>query len=246
MHHAICYRATTMTGARTQNDALFRPDDTALLVVDMQNAFCHPEGGFAQVGRDVSAQNAIIPTVASLVRQARSAGLPIIWTIQEGLGPDDRARLTRRIPALLGRPGAGEPETWCIRGAWDADLVDELRDDCQPDDHIVRKLRMSAFYSTTLDSLLRILQVESLIVAGVNTEKCVESTARDASFRDFDVVVVSDGVATTDLAFHADSLRKIDAYFGTVLPSAVVIDALEAMAPVAGPTETPGPLGRAS
>lgn len=206
------------------HDPLFHSDDTALLVVDMQNAFCHPDGGFAQAGRDVSAQNAIIPTVAALVRAVRSAGLPIIWTIQEGLGPDDRARLTRRIPALLGRPGAGQAETWCIRDTWDAALVDALAGECRPEDHIVRKLRMSSFYATTLDSLLRIRQIECLIVAGVNTEKCVESTVRDASFRDYDTVVVGDAVASSDRAFHADSLRKIESYFGTVLPSEAVIE----------------------
>ncbi len=64
----------------------------------MQNAFCHPSGGFAQVGRDVSAQHAIIPTVAELVRTAHEAGVLVIWTIQEGLGPDDRARLSLQIP----------------------------------------------------------------------------------------------------------------------------------------------------
>jgi ureidoacrylate peracid hydrolase len=224
-------------------EPLFRRDDTALLVVDMQNAFCHPDGGFAQVGRDVTAQNGVIPTVVSLVRAARAADVLVLWTIQEGLGADDRARLRLRIPRLLGRPGAGEPETWSIRGSWDAELIDALRDELRPEDHVIRKLRMSAFYSTTLDSTLRIRRISCLIVVGVNTEKCVESTVRDASFRDYDVVVVNDAVATTDRAFHEDSLRKIDTYFGTVLSSQAVIEAFSAIGGVASRAEDPGLLG---
>jgi ureidoacrylate peracid hydrolase len=191
----------------------------------MQNAFCHPSGGFAQVGRDVSAQHAIIPTVAELVRTAHDAGLLVIWTIQEGLGTDDRARLSLQIPQRIGR-GSIEPETWCIRHSWDARLVEPLDRELKTNHHVIHKLRMSSFYCTTLDAVLRIRQIGTLIVTGVNTEKCVESTVRDASFRDYDVVVVDDAVATSDRAFHDDSLRKIDAYFGTVLPSRVVLAAM--------------------
>lgn len=206
---------------------LFRREETALLVIDMQNAFCHPSGGFANVGRDVSAQHAIIPTVTELVRTARGAGISVVWTIQEGLGPDDRARLSSELPRRLGR-GPVEPETWCIRGTRDAALVEPLDGELRAEDHVVRKLRMSSFYSTTLDATLRIRGIRTLIVTGVNTEKCVESTVRDASFRDYDVVVVGDAVATSDRSFHDDSLRKIDAYFGVVLPSQEVAAAMTA------------------
>ena len=216
-----------------QSTDLFLREETALLVIDMQNAFCHPSGGFAQVGRDVSAQHAIIPTVAELVRTARGAGMMVVWTIQEGLGPDDRARLSRQMPARLGR-GSVEPETWCIRDTWDARLVEPLDGELKAEDHVVHKLRMSGFYSTTLDATLRIREIRTLIVTGVNTEKCVESTVRDASFRDYDVVVVGDAVATSDRAFHDDSLRKIDAYFGVVLPSQQVSAAMTASAVAGG------------
>jgi ureidoacrylate peracid hydrolase len=212
---------------------LFRPDETALLVIDMQNAFCHPEGGFAQVGRDVSAQHAIVPRVVELVRAARSAGFDIVWTIQEGLGAGDRARLASEVPARLGR-GRVAPETWCIRGTWDARLIEPLDHEVRPEDHVVRKLRMSSFYSTTLDATLRIRGISTLIVCGVNTEKCVESTVRDASFRDFDVVVVGDAVATTDRGFHEDSLRKIEAYFGVVLSSQAILASLATSAIAGG------------
>jgi ureidoacrylate peracid hydrolase len=200
-------------------------DETALVVIDMQNAFCHPAGGFAKVGRDVAAQHAIVPTVARLVRAAHEAGVMVIWTIQEGLGPADRSRLRSRLPAILGRP-ALEPQTWCIRNTWDAQLVEPLDSDLRSDDHVIRKLRMSSFYSTTLDATLRIHGIRTLIVTGVNTEKCVESTVRDASFRDFEVIVVGDAVATSDRSFHDDSLRKIEAYFGFVLPSDAILSAL--------------------
>jgi ureidoacrylate peracid hydrolase len=233
MHRASLYPLRAMDAPLVPSTDLFPRDETALLVIDMQNAFCHPSGGFAQVGRDVARQHAIVPTVVRLVRAAHDAGIPVVWTIQDGLGPDDRARLDSRIPVRLGREPI-EPETWCIRDTWDASLIEPLDREVRPEDHLVHKLRMSAFYSTTLDATLRIRQIRTLIVTGVNTEKCVESTVRDASFRDYDVVVVGDAVATTDGAFHEDSLRKFEAYFGVVLPSAQVLEALTASAVAGG------------
>jgi len=224
---------------------LFGRSETALLVVDMQNAFCDPRGGLAEAGRDVSAQHGIIPLVGRIIDAAHRAGILVAWTIQEGLGADDRARLTRSIPRILGRPDAGVPESWCIRNTWDAEIVAELAEHVRANDFVVHKLRMSAFYSTTLDGLLRIRQIRSLIVVGVNTEKCVESTVRDASFRDYDVVVVGDAVATTDPRFHDDSLAKIDLYFGSVLLSEIVLDALVELADAVGPGQ-PGALTSAA
>ena len=210
---------------------LFDARDAALHVVDMQNAFCATDGGFAKAGRDVTAQHAIIPTVVRLVEAARHAGLPVIWTIQENLSADDRAALGRRLPYRLGRPNAGIPEPWCIRDSRDAELVDALRAEQRVEDHVVRKLRMSAFYSTTLDALLRIREIKTLVVAGVNTEKCIESTVREAFFRDLDVVVAGDAVATSDRSFHEDSLRKIDLYFGAVMRTEAIVAELETITP---------------
>jgi ureidoacrylate peracid hydrolase len=211
-------------------DGLVCGGDSALVVVDMQNAFCHLDGGFAKAGRDVSAANSIIPTVASLVRAAHDARLPVLWTIQEGLGPDDRGRQHRRIPSILRKEELGGSQAWCIRNTWDAELVDELQRERKDEDYVVRKHRMSAFYSTTLESLLRIMRIQVLVIAGVNTEKCVESTVRDAFFRDYDVLVVSDGVATADRSLHDDTLKKVDLYFGAVVSSDDVLHQLRQLA----------------
>jgi ureidoacrylate peracid hydrolase len=181
----------------------------------------------------VSAQHAIVPVVTRIVRAAHEAGVMVIWTIQEGLGPDDRARLANRLPERLGLAPL-EPETWCIRDTWDAQLIEPLDRELMAQDHVVRKLRMSGFYETTLDAVLRIGQIRTLIVVGVNTEKCVESTIRDASFRDYEVIVIGDAVATTDQAFHQDSLVKIATYFGVVLSSGDVLTAMSNTAVAGG------------
>jgi ureidoacrylate peracid hydrolase len=202
------------------------PGETALIVIDMQRAFCDPDGGQAKAGRDVGPQTAAVPVVRDVVRAVRPLGIPVIWVLQEHLGTEDRTGAARRIPSHVKKQRVPVAESWAVRNTRDAELVDLLQPEVRPGDHIVHKHRMSCFYSTTLDAVLRILQVRTLIVTGVVTYVCVESTVRDAYYRDLDVVVVSDGVGGSDAAFHDDTLRKIDRYFGMVVDSRTLIGGL--------------------
>lgn len=202
---------------------------TALVVIDMQNAFCHPDGGLAAAGRDTDPQQSIVATVGDLVTAAHYNGVPVIWVIQEHLGAEDRSSMARNVPSHREKHGVASSESWCVRNTWDAELVAPLAGLRREHDHVVKKHRMSSFYSTTLDSLLSIMMVRTIVVAGVGTYVCVESTIRDAYYRDLDVLVPIDTVAGSDPALSAATLRKTHMYFGHLTRTAHVVDAWEAL-----------------
>jgi ureidoacrylate peracid hydrolase len=185
---------------------------SALLVIDMQNGWCHPEGAMTRAGQDMSAQQSIVPKVKRLVQACRAAGLPILWSIQVHL-PEDVTQERRRIASHL-KKRAILPAP---RGSWDAELVAPLKEVAAPEDHYIVKHRMSMFYSTTLEAVLRMLGVSHLVVSGVSTNVCVESTIRDAYFRDFDITVVEDCVAGSFPALHTATLENARIYFGEVV-----------------------------
>ena len=198
------------------------PADTALLVIDLQNGFVHPEGTLGLGGVDVSPMQATIPKVRRLVTVARERGIPDIWSRQFHY-PQDRTRDAHRLqPHVLKRPRPA-----CMPGTWDAEIVDDLRDLVRPDTEIIDKHKFSCFFDTRLHSLLRILGTRMLIVCGTATNTCVEGTIRDAYMRDFDVVVASDAVSGVNAAWHASALEVWARYFGVVL----TVDEIEALLP---------------
>jgi ureidoacrylate peracid hydrolase len=183
--------------------------DTALLVIDMQNGFCHPDGSFAQLDLDISMCTAAIDGCARLVEAARAAGVPVIFTryVYRPDYADGGVLVHELLPALAEvKSLAG--------GTWDAELVDELRP--RPEDFVVDKSRYSAFYGTGLKPILSSLGVRSLIVCGVTTNMCVETTARDASQRDYRVYVVRDATGELDAARHDAALATLGFGFGWV------------------------------
>lgn len=200
------------------------PKRTALLVIDMQNGWCHPQGAMTRAGVDMAAQQAIVPNVRRLVETCRALGTDVIWCLQQHL-PEDVTQQRRRIDSHLKKRNILPAP----RGTWDAELVDELKQVAHPDDHYVVKHRMSAFYATTLEALLRILGVSHLVVSGVSTNVCVESTIRDAYFRDFDITVVKDCIASTFPDLHHATLKNVEIYFGEVVTLNDFINAHAAM-----------------
>jgi ureidoacrylate peracid hydrolase len=188
------------------------PGRTALLVIDMQNGWCHPDGAMTRAGIDMTRQQAVVPNVRRLVETCRAMGLPIVWSLQQHL-PEDVTQKTRRIASHLQKRNMLPAP----RGTWDAELVAPLKEVSRPDDYYVVKHRMSMFYASTLESVLRMLGVVHLVVSGVSTNVCVESTIRDAYFRDFDVTVVRDCVAGTFPDLNAATLKNVEIYFGEVV-----------------------------
>lgn len=190
--------------------ATLQKADTALVVIDMQNGFCHPEGSFAQLGLDIEATNRAIEGCRRLIEAAREAGVPIIYT-RYVYRPDylDGGVLVQDIlPALADAKSLAA-------GTWDADIVDELEP--QPQDFIVDKNRYSAFYATGLATILSSLRISNLVICGVTTNMCVETTARDASQMDYRVFVVGDATGELDEERHRVALTTIGFGFGWVV-----------------------------
>jgi ureidoacrylate peracid hydrolase len=189
---------------------------SSLLVIDMQNGFCHPDGAFAKLGLDVSMCNAAIEGCRDLVDAAHEVGVPVIFT-RYILRPDlkDAGMLLHaEKPALIGTRSL-------TYGSWDAEIVDELKP--EEGDFVIDKTRYSAFYGTSLESILGTLGVRDLVVAGVTTNICVDSTVRDASYRDYAAFVAGDATGELEKDRHDITLRTLAFAFGWVLPRAEII-----------------------
>jgi len=178
---------------------------SALLVVDMQNGFCHPEGSFARTGMGLEGAEAAVRHAAVAVAQARRAALPVVFTrhLYRPGRPDEGRSLKQNSPALAGVDGLKS-------GTWDAEVADELG--CGPDDLVVDKVRFDAFQWTSLEPLLRGLGVAELVVCGVVTNICVESTVRSAFMRDFPVTLLADCCAAKTRRLHELSLEVLSSY----------------------------------
>lgn len=191
------------------------PTTTALVIVDVQNSFCHPRGSRARAVGETAARPTIelVDAVVTLLELTRAHGMPVWFTAME-YWPNDRSSSQRKIGTGLDR--AGSSLDVCRAGTWDAELVEEITRRARPEDHLVVKHRSSAFFQTPLELQLRMAGVGTLLICGTTTSYCVESTVRDAHARDFDVVVPSDAVADTDPAAQEASLAAIDRFHGLV------------------------------
>ena len=177
----------------------------ALLVVDMQNGFCHPEGSFPKIGRGLEGAMEAVGNAAVAVSQARAAAIPVVFTrhVYRPGRPDEGAALIRNSPELAGVSGLAA-------GTWDADVCAELG--CGPDDLVVDKVRFDAFQWTSLEPLLRGLNVTALMICGVVTNICVETTARSAFMRDFPVTLLADCCAAKTRRLHELSVEVLSSY----------------------------------
>lgn len=173
---------------------------SALVVVDMQNDFCHPDGWFASSGTDIAYAIEVIPAIAQLMASARHHAIPVIhlhWGVCADTLDMSEGQLMfgKRFGA---RAGYGESidtgHRVLVRGEWGAAAVEALSPNA--DDIVVYKSRFSGFWHTELDAVLRRLDVTTLLFAGINTERCVMATLQDASFLGYDVVLMEEAVAT--------------------------------------------------
>ena len=188
------------------------PRCTALLAIDMQNGFCHPESRMEKAGIGTANQRAIVPNVIELVRLAHARRIPVFWSQQVHF-PEDVTRRRRRIPSHQ----AKQRWTPCLRGTWEVDFIDEVVSEIHPDDYVIEKHRASVFFETTLDAKFRMLGIEQVIFSGTTTAFCVETTIRDAYYRDFDVIAVRDCIADPRPHFHEDTMAKVETFFGAVV-----------------------------
>ena len=196
------------------------PERTALIVIDMQNAFVDEEGVYQSAGA-----RTMIPRLERLIAFARERRMPIVWTQSDHRAPyggilhrkfspirDDRV-LWKDDPSFHLYPEMTQP---------------------LPHEHRVVKHKYDAFFETDLDAILRNSGVTTVIIAGVATNVCCESTARSAFFRDYNVAFPSDCNATFDDDMQAVSLRTIDMFFGRVMPLEELLTEMAELAPATG------------
>src|SRR5918912_2274559 len=199
---------------RTLEEKL-EPSHTALVVVDVQNDFCHSDGAYVKRGNDVSLIQAMVPRLQKTIEAARQAGVPVIFLriVQsadtnseawEALESDDEG------PRLV------------VEGTWGAEFFDPIRP--LPGEREIVKRRHSGFNRTPLDLLLRSQGIKTVVLGGVASNVCVEATAREAADNDYYVVFLEDGSASAKQNLHDDAIYTIRTYLGWVASCQQVID----------------------
>jgi ureidoacrylate peracid hydrolase len=187
---------------------------TALVVVDMQNDFC-AEGGYAQTRRkhDVGFARAVAENISTLLEVARDVRLPIVWikSIYD---------FKYLLPPFINKR---QEEGCCLEGTWGADFFIIAP---RKDETVVTKYCYNGFHDTPLDTILRSQGIQTLIFTGVATNVCVESTLRDAFFRGYYVILLSDCVGSNNKAGHAGTLTTVQTNFGHVTEARTIIECL--------------------
>ena len=199
------------------------PDRTALLVIDMQNAFCHPEGTLGLSGVNVAPAQAIVEPIRALVERCRAAGVPVLWSQQVHFA-SDAGRARKRLPSHTQK----RARVSALAGTWDMEIVDGLRELAAAEPQlVVRKHRFGCFYETRLDAVLRMLGTEALLVCGATANACVETTLREAYLRDYDVVAVTDCIAAVRPEWEPTAHAVWGQYLGVLATSGDVLAWLE-------------------
>ncbi|GAB7053291.1 MULTISPECIES: cysteine hydrolase family protein [Paenibacillus] len=206
---------------------------TAIIVVDMQNDFCSENGWLDYIGADYKALQQPIGPLNRALPALRQAGVPVIW-LNWGNRPD-KANLSPSILHVYNMTGEGigigEPlpnnqSRVLEKESWGAAIVSGLQ--TEPSDIYVDKYRMSGFWDTPLDSILRNLQIRTVLFAGVNLDQCVMATLQDAVNSGYDSILLEDCCATNSPAFCVEAtLYNIKQCYGFVTTSAAVLEALQ-------------------
>ena len=205
-------------------------DHVALIIIDMQRDFLEP-GGFGEtLGNNVALLKAAVPPLRSVLEAARKAKMLVIHT-REGHRPDlsdaPRHKVERGEPSMrIGAPGP--MGRILVRGEPGHDIIPELYP--APGEPVIDKPGKGAFYQTDLELMLKNREIDTLLVCGVTTEVCVNTTVREANDRGFRCIVIGDCCASYFPEFHAAGLAMIKAQggiFGWVTASRSVLNALE-------------------
>jgi len=192
------------------------PRTTAVIVVDMQNDFCSREGYYARAGGNVSDFGAVIEPVSRFVASSRKHGVAIVFT-----------RLLYGARRAMEDRHTIRPKRWSsigerlVPGTWGAEVVDGLRP--EPTDIVIDKEGYSAFEGTDLDKILRARGIKTVLMAGVVTYACVLATAFSAFDKDFDVLMISDAVASWGGRMQQEAGDIVDLLLGATVPASDVV-----------------------
>lgn len=189
------------------------PAHTALVVVDVQNDFCAPGGMMDREGNDLAAVQKMAAALPRLIDAARSAGALVVFVRNVYTTEGNRYLSDVWLEqAARQRKGSYTVAPVCSPGSWEGDFYGDVEP--LPDEPVVTKHRFSSFHNTDLETVLRARSIRTVVLAGVASNVCVETTAREAFVRDYYVVFLSDGTATYNEAAHQATLRVVDQFFG--------------------------------
>lgn len=206
---------------------------TALIVVDMQNAFCKKGGLFDIMGMlDEGKAVRAIANNKRIIAAFHRAGIKVIYLrmvyradLADAGGPES-PNYWKEKGREMARKNPEHRHNFLVEGSWDAEIIDELKP--LPGDIIVSKNRFSGFFNTNLDSILRTNNIKHLVFTGVATNVCVESTVRDSYFHEYFPILVNDACANTGPDFiQAASVWTITSAFGWVTDTAELVKALK-------------------
>ncbi len=210
------------------------PRETAVIVIDMQQGFFGAGGAWDRAGVDVSGAQAVVAPTARMLAAARRAGMPIVYLTMDfrGPGPDERLWNKERGARWIAAVGAGSPAPHgreLPAEVKDFDILPELAP--QPDDVVVVKPRHSGFYNTNLHAILKESGITTLVFTGGTTSICVESTLRDAYFRDYRCLLLTDCTAEPignrlPRTNREATLLLIELIYGWVAESSALVTAL--------------------
>jgi ureidoacrylate peracid hydrolase len=241
-------RGSVVVDARPEPLAI-DPGSTAVIVVDMQNDFGAQGGMFARAGIPIADIATVVEPIAHVLAAARRAGMTVVYLTMQfkpdlsNAGPPDSPNFLKHKALGVGEPVAapdGRESRTLIEGTWGTEILSELTPEVN--DIVVAKHRYSGFFETELDTILRQHGIDSLVFTGCTTSVCVDSTLRDAFYRDYRCLLLSDctsepigsGLARSN---HEASLLVIETLFGWVSDSGALLRALQqdhAAAAVAG------------
>jgi ureidoacrylate peracid hydrolase len=190
------------------------PRLAALIVVDVQNDFVSPKGSAAQRGEDVGNAVAMMPNLIRLIDEGRRVGLTTVYIRTTHSEWTD-------TPSWIYRKSQQSSLSTCREGTWGAELYDGISP--LPSERVVIKHRYSAFINTDLNTVLKARGIQSVLVCGVATNVCVETTARDAYMFDYYVTMIDDCSAAYEPKLHLSTLENMRRHFGLVASSNEII-----------------------